>query len=131
DDSIAQRRMRVSYNELHGVLTRALIAAGLDADRAALCARLVADASCDGVPSHGLNLFPRLMTMIGSGVVDVRATPVCRSAHGALERWDGNCGVGNLTRMPAWRGRLRSRGTTGLAAWHLRTPIIGCVAART
>ena len=39
-------------------------------DRAALSARLIADASRDGVPSHGLNLFPRLLTMIRAGLVD-------------------------------------------------------------
>jgi len=61
-----------------------------------LCARLVADASRDGVPSHGLNLFPRLIAMIRAGVVDVHARPLRVSAVGALERWDGRRGIGNL-----------------------------------
>src|SRR5438309_10171291 len=65
--------MRVSYQELSETLRRALLTTGLEPDRAALCARLIADSTCDGVPSHGLNLFPRLMTMIRTGVVDARA----------------------------------------------------------
>jgi 3-dehydro-L-gulonate 2-dehydrogenase len=88
--------MRVSYQELFDALLRALCTTRLDPDRARLCARLIADASRDGVASHGLNLFPRLMTMIRSGVVDVHARPVRVSAYGAVERWDGRRGVGAL-----------------------------------
>ena len=88
--------MRVSYQELFDAFVRALRTTGLDDDRARLCARLVADASRDGVPSHGLNLFPRLIAMIRAGVVDVHARPLRVSAVGALERWDGQRGIGNL-----------------------------------
>jgi len=88
--------MRVPFDELHHTLHRALATTGMDDDRARLCARLIAESSRDGVHSHGLNLFPRLMTMIRSGVVDVRARPARLSAHGAIERWDGRHGVGAL-----------------------------------
>jgi 3-dehydro-L-gulonate 2-dehydrogenase len=77
---------------LRGVLLRAAFAP----DRADLCARLFADASRDGVASHGLNRFPRFMEMIHLGVIDVAATPVRVSSAGALERWDGRRGPGNL-----------------------------------
>jgi len=33
--------MQVSYQDLHDTLRRALVTAGLDGDRAALCARLI------------------------------------------------------------------------------------------
>jgi 3-dehydro-L-gulonate 2-dehydrogenase len=88
--------MRVSYQELFDAFVRVLAKTGLEPDRAGLCARLIADASRDGVPSHGLNLFPRLIAMIRAGVVDVHARPVRVSAAGALERWDGQQGIGNL-----------------------------------
>src|SRR6185369_12024016 len=61
-----------------------------------LCARLFADASRDGVPSHGLNRFPHFVKMIRRGVVDVRAEPALVSRHGFFERWDGRRGPGNL-----------------------------------
>jgi 3-dehydro-L-gulonate 2-dehydrogenase len=88
--------MRVPFDELHDTLHRALTTTNMDDDRARLCARLIAESSRDGVHSHGLNLFPRLMTMIRSGVVDVHARAERVSAHGAIERWDGRRGIGTL-----------------------------------
>ena len=88
--------MRVPYPELHDALRRALETTGLAPERADLSARLIADASRDGVHSHGLNLFPRLMRMIRAGTVDVSAVPERIAASGAVERWDGRRGVGNL-----------------------------------
>src|SRR5262245_42894268 len=65
-------------------------------ERAALSAPLVADASRDGVASHGLNLFPRLVAMARAGLVDVHARPEPIVRAGAMERWDGRRGPGNL-----------------------------------
>jgi 3-dehydro-L-gulonate 2-dehydrogenase len=73
--------------------------------RADLSARLFAETSRDGVSSHGLNRFPRFMRMIARGVVDVRARPERIAAHGALERWDGHGGPGNLN---AWEAMTRA-----------------------
>lgn len=88
--------MRVSYSELHDLLVRVLIKTGFTRQRAARCASLFADASRDGVASHGLNRFPRFITTIRLGVVDVNADAERIAACGALERWDGRRGVGNL-----------------------------------
>jgi 3-dehydro-L-gulonate 2-dehydrogenase len=88
--------MRVPFDELHDTLRRALLATGMTGDRADRSARLFAEASRDGVASHGLNRFPRFMRMIARGVVDVHARPERVAAHGALERWDGRAGPGNL-----------------------------------
>jgi 3-dehydro-L-gulonate 2-dehydrogenase len=91
--------MRVSYDELRDVLLHALAGVGFEAGRAELCATLFADATRDGVASHGLNRFPRLMQMIRDGIIDVHARPERIHAHGGLERWDGRRGPGNLN---AW-----------------------------
>jgi 3-dehydro-L-gulonate 2-dehydrogenase len=88
--------MRVTYQELYDALLRALLTTRIDADRARLCARLIADTTRDGVYSHGLSMFPRLMTMIASGSVNVTARPVCVQSRGAFERWDGGGGIGPL-----------------------------------
>jgi 3-dehydro-L-gulonate 2-dehydrogenase len=88
--------MRVSYRELYDVLLRALGQTRLEPQRAALCARLFAETSRDGVYSHGLNRFPRFFDAIRSGLVDVQAEPQRVSTHGVLERWDGRRGPGNL-----------------------------------
>jgi 3-dehydro-L-gulonate 2-dehydrogenase len=110
--------MRIAFAELHDLLRRALTKSGLSADRADLCARLVAEATADGVSSHGVNRFPRLMEMIRTGVVDVHARAVCVFASGAMERWDGKRGVGNLN---AWECMARA---IALA----REQAVGCVA---
>jgi 3-dehydro-L-gulonate 2-dehydrogenase len=88
--------MRVPYQELQDTFVRVLAQHGLEGERAALCARLFADASRDGVASHGLNRFPRFIRTIRNGVVDVRARPSRVAAYGAWERWDGHRGPGNL-----------------------------------
>jgi 3-dehydro-L-gulonate 2-dehydrogenase len=88
--------MRIPYQEMNGVFLRVLARTGLDPDRAELCARLFTDASRDGVASHGLNRFPRFIRTIERGIVDVRARPALVAARGALERWDGRRGPGNL-----------------------------------
>ena len=87
---------RVSYDELQGVLAEVLRKLGFSDERAKLCARLFADASRDGVASHGLNRFPRFVRGIRSGIVDPRGIPTLVSRFGALERWDGQRGAGNL-----------------------------------
>src|SRR5436189_6480696 len=88
--------MRVPFDELHDTLRRVLVAAGMAAGRADLSARRFAEASRDGVASHGLNRFPRFMRMVARGVVDVHARPERMAAQGAVERWDGRGGPGNL-----------------------------------
>ena len=88
--------MRVSYEDLHGTLLRVLVKIGFKPARAELCAHLFADASRDGVASHGLNRFPRFIEMIRAGVMDIDAQPIRVASCGALERWDGRRGPGNL-----------------------------------
>lgn len=88
--------LRVSYQELYDVLLRVLLKTGMETERAKLCAQLFADTSRDGVYSHGLNRFPRFVDMIHRGLVDIHARPVQIAKHGALERWDGKRGPGNL-----------------------------------
>jgi 3-dehydro-L-gulonate 2-dehydrogenase len=110
--------MRVSYNELSETLAQGLAAIGVEPDRARLCARLIADSTCDGVASHGLNLFPRLVTMIRQGRVDTRARATCVAVHGSLERWDGHCGIGALNAYAAMDAAIARSRANG----------IGCVA---
>jgi 3-dehydro-L-gulonate 2-dehydrogenase len=93
--------MRVSYNDLREVLSRAFVSLGFAHQRAARCASLFADASRDGVYSHGLNRLPRFVTTIRNGVVDVGAEPCCVGRFGAFERWDGRRGAGNLNAFEA------------------------------
>ncbi len=88
--------LRVPYPDLEHALTQSLLRCAFSPDRAALCARLFAETTRDGVYTHGLNRFPRFAAMLRNGTVDPHAIPTLTSAFGAIERWDGHRGVGNL-----------------------------------
>jgi 3-dehydro-L-gulonate 2-dehydrogenase len=111
----------VPFETLHAVLAGGLRRAAMEAARADLCARLFAEASRDGVASHGLNRFPRFLRMIANGVVDVGATPVRIASFGALERWNGRRGPGNLNAREAMERAITLSRAHG----------IGCVALGT
>jgi 3-dehydro-L-gulonate 2-dehydrogenase len=112
--------MRVSYDELYQTLRRALLKVGFEQGRSELCARLFAETDRDGVYTHGLNRFPRFLEMIGKGLLDVKASPVCVEAHGSLERWDGRSGAGNLNAYESMARALELSRQHG----------VGCVALR-
>jgi 3-dehydro-L-gulonate 2-dehydrogenase len=90
------RWARVAYDELFDELVRISRALGFDEDRARRSARIFADASRDGVHSHGLNRFPLFVSTVEDGFVRIEGKPERISAFGALERWDGHLGPGNL-----------------------------------
>ena len=110
--------LRVSFADLVERLTSALQRLGFDADNAALCARLFAETTRDGVYTHGLRRFPRLEAMVRSGLIQPNARPERIAHFGALERWDGRLGPGNVN---AWRSMER-------AIELARERGIGCVA---
>jgi 3-dehydro-L-gulonate 2-dehydrogenase len=91
--------LRVPYDDLFDALHRATLHLGLTGDRAALCARLFAETTRDGVYTHGLDRFPRFAEMVANGCIDVHAEPTrvnAATAPLAIERWNGNLGPGNL-----------------------------------
>jgi LDH2 family malate/lactate/ureidoglycolate dehydrogenase len=109
---------RLPYQDLFDALLRVLLKLGFEPGAARLCAQLFANTTRDGVYSHGLNRFPRFVSMIRNGYIDVHAVPALVTASGPLERWDGNLGPGNLN---AWHCMER---TITLAREHG----MGCVA---
>ncbi len=108
--------MRVPFPDLLHHLTRAMYALGLSPDRAALSARLTAEATRDGVYTHGLNRFPRFVATVRNGSVNVNALPSLVFGHGALERWDGNAGVGNLNAHASMQRAITLARTHSLGA---------------
>src|SRR5438309_6740917 len=110
--------MRIPYDELFDGLLGVLLKLNFEQQRARLSARLFADASRDGVYSHGLNRFPQFVRMIQTGVIAVDAEPDLVDSWGSLERWDGRSGPGNLN---AYRSMDRAIALS-------RDRGIGCVA---
>lgn len=88
--------MKVPFEKMYSEFSRVLLKIGFTEERAKLCAKLFAESSLDGVYSHGLNRFPRFIKYIQNGYIDIHAHPEKVEGVGALERWDGNSGPGNL-----------------------------------
>jgi len=95
----------VPYEEVREVMRTVLLRHAMEPDRADHCAHLSADSSRDGVASHGVKRFPRFVAMIRNGMVDVHARPERVSTRGAMERWNGHRGPGNLN---AWTCMARA-----------------------
>src|SRR3954465_5804836 len=87
---------RIPFQEVHNRLAEVLRALGFSEERAQLCARLFTETTCDGVYSHGVNRFARFLRTIENGCVNINGEPRLLTAFGALERWDGERGPGNL-----------------------------------
>lgn len=87
---------RIRLEEVQQQLASVLCKHGFSAERADACARLFAETTCDGVYTHGINRFSRYVATIRNGSVVVDAEPKRLAGFGALERWDGRRGPGNL-----------------------------------
>ena len=109
---------RIPFDQVQQTLKSVLEKLGMSAKRSQVCARLFCETTRDGVYTHGINRFPRFVETIRNGKVDVKAEPKRVSGHGALERWDGQRGVGNLNALGAMERAI----TLG------REHGIGCVA---
>jgi 3-dehydro-L-gulonate 2-dehydrogenase len=92
---------RIPSIEVQETLAGVLVGLGMSAARAQTCARLFAETTRDGVYTHGINRFPRFAAMIKNGSVDVTAEARRVAGFGAMERWDGMRGPGNLNALDA------------------------------
>ncbi len=63
---------RILFEDMKAEFKRILISRGCDADSADLSAQLMTETSCDGVYSHGVNRFPRVIDYIEKGYIDVK-----------------------------------------------------------
>jgi 3-dehydro-L-gulonate 2-dehydrogenase len=88
--------MQVPYSRLRSVFASVLVSRGFEATKADQCAGLFADASLDGVASHGLNRFPEFIRLVEAGIVNPKATPSLDFSLPIFERWNGNLGAGPL-----------------------------------
>jgi 3-dehydro-L-gulonate 2-dehydrogenase len=87
---------RVPFETMKSEITRVLLKKGFSEKKAKECATLFAEASLDGVYSHGLNRVPRFVDYIEKEWVDIHAEPTIIDTLGVIERYDGNLGPGNL-----------------------------------
>ena len=92
---------RIPFIEVRQALAAVLRKLGFSAERAESCARLFAETTRDGVYTHGINRFPRFVKTIRNGCVDPAGVAAATARLGALERWDGHKGPGNLNALAA------------------------------
>ena len=85
---------RIRFEEMQNEFERVLLKKGLTVELAKTNAVLFAQNSLDGIYSHGLNRFPKVIEYIDKGHIQVNATAAREDGFGALERWNGNMGMG-------------------------------------
>ena len=108
--------LRVPFDDLANTIEQALIRLGLTPTRAALSARLTAETDRDGVRTHGIARLPRFAEMVRIGSIDPQATPKLTTSFGALERWTGHRGPGNLAAYAAMSRAIELAKSHGLGA---------------
>jgi len=105
---------------MHKVLKEKLIKYGVGEEIAEKSAENFVANSLDGVYSHGVNRFPRVISYLQKGYIKPDNLPARVSSFGAFEKWDGNLGMGNSNAMICMDRAIE------LAKQHG----IGCVALR-
>ncbi len=88
--------MRVQYEEIQKKFRSILISRGFTEENADAAATVFAGNSLDGVYSHGVNRFPRVISYLDKGEIDPKAVATCEISMGAIERWNGHRGFGPL-----------------------------------
>ncbi|WP_241738946.1 3-dehydro-L-gulonate 2-dehydrogenase [Pontibacter beigongshangensis] len=112
--------MRITFGQMKAQFENVLLKAGFEVERAALCARIFAENSRDGVYSHGLNRFPVFVQMVKDGYVRPQAEPACLEQTGAIERWDGQRAPGMYTATLAMDRAIALAKKHGLGAVAVR-----------
>lgn len=92
---------RIPYQHLEDTIAKAFVQAGMNAQKARTSARFHAEASRDGVYSHGLNRVPRFVEYLSKGLVDANAEPILVRQVGPIEVMDGQRGPGILNALHA------------------------------
>lgn len=111
---------RVPYDRMCAEFNRVLKATGFDEADAEALARVFADNTCDGVPSHGLNRFPGFVGDLRRGRVDIAARAGLVAALGAMEQWDGHRGPGVLNALACMGRAIELAGEHTVGAVALR-----------
>ncbi len=88
--------MRIKYEELENKFKEILESRGFSEDNAKAAARVFAKNSLDGIYSHGVNRFPRVISYLDKGEIDPSAIATVELKMGAFERWNGHRGFGPL-----------------------------------
>jgi 3-dehydro-L-gulonate 2-dehydrogenase len=112
--------MRLDQKEILSTLASIFQDKGLSEADAFTSAELLVQNSLDGIYSHGVNRFPRIISYLDKGYIKPGNKPTLVASLGALEKWDGQLGMGNTN------AKLMMDRTIALAKQYG----VGCVALR-
>ncbi len=87
--------LRITKETMREVMIDKLVKHHVPQDVAADCADLLVENSLDGIYSHGVNRFPRLISYLEKDYIHPENRPTLIQGYGAFEKWDGNLGMGN------------------------------------
>jgi 3-dehydro-L-gulonate 2-dehydrogenase len=112
---------RLPANQIISRLTDLFTAENVPLPRARRLAELYTQASADGVYSHGIHMVPGLLRALRAREIpDIRNDPRLIACFAALERYDGNGGLGALSAEFCIDRAMTLAGAHG----------VGCVALR-
>ena len=89
--------MRISYQKLYEEFLRVLLSRKVPEEKATACAAMFAETSLNGVYSHGVNRFPRFIQQLDAGHIVPAASANKVLSLGAIEQWDAQRAIGNIT----------------------------------
>ena len=112
--------MRVPYKELQKQFEKILLNLNFSASKAALCSKIFADNSLDGVYSHGLNRFPVFINHIKNNLVKPKAEPEVLSSSGSLAHWDGHFASGMYNAFLAMQQAIDLAKVNGIACVSIK-----------
>ena len=122
--------MRFKTEALEDFARELYIAGGMDADKAAIVARLQVLTDAMGRRTHGLAYVPTYLTDIGSGRMRATGEPEIVSDNGVAAVWDGNYLPGLWLVAKAIDVCIPRASQYGIAAIAIRkSHHIGCLAA--
>ncbi|MEM9935438.1 MAG: 3-dehydro-L-gulonate 2-dehydrogenase [Bacteroidota bacterium] len=110
--------IRIPYEDMILEFSRVLEKYLEGEEKRSLCAKLFANASRDGVASHGLNRFPLFIDYIEQGFIKPEHEPRLIQQMGNILRWDGQFGIGNLN---AWHCMQHTLQVAKEQAWAMST----------
>ena len=86
--------LRIRADEVFSTIKDILLSRSLSPDKAEILSQIIYDNTLDGVYTHGINRFPRIVGNIDSGILDVNAEMEKVSSCGVVEAYDGHFGIG-------------------------------------
>ena len=89
--------MRITFDELVKVFAEKLEKRGVPREDALLAGQILAQNSLDGIYSHGVNRFPRLVSYIDKGYIDPKAKAEKVASFGAYEQWGEHLALGMVS----------------------------------